>query len=542
MPSLYFRCALLVALLIGCAAPPSVPPPPPSAPPPPKKVVAPPPSAPPLVRLDDETWFPYAGVNVADRRGTALDASGLLDAPAGKHGLLGHQGEAFVFADGSKARFWGMSINGQMNFPNDEQAEFIADFAAQLGFNLTTHVVQPGPGLDADGWQRFDGLIAKLVARGIHIALDLGELGDELALREFLAHKNSHTGKTYASDPAVVLLAVPEAHVEVVRGAGYRGLVSRKDWTRARALEGEEMSLIERLATQRVPNTPLLAEWSSTEGRALAMVAAYSGLHGTSAIMDELGGWPIAERDQLDCRLDGTHPRQQPSDLKCQGNVLALWPALSRLFHGRHVKESPIAGQSPGLAWIAKTSAAESNGATSDSDLLARYVKGGVATSVTGELVAESSKGLFKFDTPRSQGVSGSNLGRKHSVSNLSVSLKTPYATVIATSLDDKPLARSKRILISAVGRAVNRGGYPATQHDAGVEGSAPVMLEPILGSIELNGLTGVAASSRVYYLSQSGQRVSNVPFQTGPGIVRFETKAEYRTLHYEIVRDEPVP
>jgi hypothetical protein len=255
--------------------------------------------------------------------------------------------------------------------------------------------------------------------------------------------------------------------------------------------------------------------------------------------MHTLGDSPIAEQDQLGCKLEES--RLNEHDHKCRGNLLALWPALSRLFHGRHVKESPIAAQSPALAWVAKTgSATESNGGASDSDLLARYVKGGAATSVTGELVAESSKHLFKFDTPRSQGVTGVMVGRKHSVSNLSVNLKTHHATVIATSLDDRPLARSTRILISAVGRAVNRGGYPATKHDAGIVGSAPVMLEPILGSIELNGLTGQAASSRVYYLSQSGQRLGNVPFEAGPGVVRFEIEAKYRTLHYEIVREEP--
>jgi hypothetical protein len=252
--------------------------------------------------------------------------------------------------------------------------------------------------------------------------------------------------------------------------------------------------------------------------------------------MDALGGLPIAEWEQLGCKLEGD------TEQKCRGNLLALWPALSRLFHGHHVKESAITARSAELAFVAKTAAPESNAPASDADLLTRYVKGGAATSVTGELLADSSKHLFKFDTPRSQGVTGAMVGQKHSVSNLSVQPKNHHATVIATSLDDKPLARSRRILISAVGLAVNRGGYPATPHEQEIPGSAPVLLEPIVGSIELTGLTGVAANSSVYYLSQSGQRLGNVPIEAGPGIVRFEMKAAYRTLHYEIVRHEPAP
>src|SRR5688572_37726 len=194
---------LLPALLVACSSPPvKVPEPAPVVRPPPASA-EPAPAPDPGVRVEDETWFPYAGVSLADRRGTALDASALLDAPAGKHGELRAQGDGFVFADGSKARFWGMSIDDQMNFPSAEQADFMAEFCAQLGFNLTRHAL-PSAHLSPEHWERFDTLVAKLVARGIHIALSVDARSDERFVVELLGHKNAHTGKTYGQDPAVV--------------------------------------------------------------------------------------------------------------------------------------------------------------------------------------------------------------------------------------------------------------------------------------------------------------------------------------------------
>jgi hypothetical protein len=267
-------------------------------------------------------------------------------------------------------------------------------------------------------------------------------------------------------------------------------------------------------------------------------MAAYASLHGFSSVMDSLGDSPLGAEEQLGCSL------RDDSSQQCQGGVLALWPALSRLFHRHHVKESPLAGAPPALAYVAKTRAQQDNGGVpAENERFARYVKGTMATSVTGELVADWGKELFKFDTPRSQGVTGATLGRKESASNLSVRLKNTHATVIATSLDDKPLARSTRILISAVGNAANRGATLKADRSAWQDpGRAPVMLEPIVGTIELTGLTGDASNATVHYLSQSGQRLGNVPINTGPGVVRFEMKAEYRTLHYEIVRSPSVP
>ncbi len=700
----------------------------------------------PLLRLDDKTWFPYAGVSVAERRGTALDASALLEAPAGKHGVLRRQGENFVFADGKKTRFWGMSITDQMNFPSKEQADFLAEFCAQLGFNMTRHHLMDAAwskytifGNDKDDTQtvdaarldQFDYLIAKLIERGIYINLDfiaqrkplakdgvhepdkvepgykmVGEFDEVLInnqerfVRQLLTHKNPYTGKTYADDPAIVMTSITNEsslfflgdagqgelksgyHRELLKKlynewlakkfgardklearwapaaeeAGKAGLKAEEDptaasvapiydfsdrtreyeqYSRARVLDNytflyeiesgfhkrltkairamgykalvtgtnhwldqpvhyyvnsltdwvdghvyysipangyqykagvsflkdptvaAEKNIIQDVARRRVGGTPYsISEWSSLQpvfrNDALVQMAAYAGLHNWSPLMYALGGSPFSESDQAGCKLDNVF------ELKCQGGILALWPALSRLFHRRDVKESPEAYYRPidgaelfdprtrvglptGLAYVAKSGmefVGEKPKPMRIDALLAKYVKESSATSITGELFTDWGKGLFTLDTPRSQGIVGKTDGAKQSVSNLSVRVTNAWATVLATSLDDRPIAKSSHVLISAVGNAVNRGMRLTTSGTAWKRaGTAPVLLEPMLGTVELTALTGDTAELTAYYLSVSGKRLGSVPLKSSAGTASFDMKPEYQTLHYEIVR-----
>lgn len=206
------------------------------------------------IAFEDEKHYPYDGINVTERHGTALDMSGLLDAPAGKHGVLKRKGESFEFSDGTAARFWGMSISDQANFPNKEQAEFMADLASQLGFNMTRHHLMDAhwsdhnifglkptstQQLDPEWLDRFDYFVAQLQKRGIYQYLDLivqrkpmasdgvqdaqdvepgykmvGSFDEVLIAnqeryaQQLLSHRNKYTGKTYAEDPAIVMMEI----------------------------------------------------------------------------------------------------------------------------------------------------------------------------------------------------------------------------------------------------------------------------------------------------------------------------------------------
>ena len=201
---------------------------------------------------DTQGWFPYQGFRVERRRGTALDASGRLDAPAGKHGWLKAQGEDYAFAKtGKPVRFFGLNLVAGCNFPTHAQADHMAEALAQMGVNITRHhhidapwgthnVFGKGPStrhLDAASMDRFDYLVAQLQKRGIYQYFDLlvhrqamatdgiheptdvvngwkieGEFDPHLIqlqeefTRQLLGHKNPYTGKAYGQDPGVAML------------------------------------------------------------------------------------------------------------------------------------------------------------------------------------------------------------------------------------------------------------------------------------------------------------------------------------------------
>jgi hypothetical protein len=201
------------------------------------------------ITYDTKDWFEAEGLDLAARRGSALDASAILDKPAGKYGWVRPKGEGFVFAKtGKPVRFFGIIIVAGANFPSHEQAEAMAELMAQMGVNMTRHHHADAPWathnffgkgastrqLDAESMERFDYLVYQLQKRGIYQYYDMlvhrqplaadgikepksmingfkmeGEFApDAIALekefiRQFLGHKNPYTGKKYGADPSV---------------------------------------------------------------------------------------------------------------------------------------------------------------------------------------------------------------------------------------------------------------------------------------------------------------------------------------------------
>lgn len=139
------------------------------------------------VAYDTHDWFAYPGTDPRKRRGTALDVSRLLDAPAGKYGPVQRRGEGFAFANGKPIRFWGVNLVGNANFPTHEEADRLAELLAELGVNMTRHhhmdAAWAKPNLfgnrpstrelDPEPLERLDYLVAALQKRGIYQYLSL---------------------------------------------------------------------------------------------------------------------------------------------------------------------------------------------------------------------------------------------------------------------------------------------------------------------------------------------------------------------------------
>ncbi|MHB1158180.1 MAG: beta-galactosidase [Phycisphaerales bacterium] len=140
-------------------------------------------------RADDQ-WKPTDLSDLIVQPGTALDLSGLLDAPAGKHGFVGINAKGqLAFADqpDRSVRFlcdsYNMSHIGSTLAPfTDKEIEQFADQEARMGMNaVRPHNLDHFVMIDAtqDGvlnpamLDKWDRLSAALKKRGIYIYLDV---------------------------------------------------------------------------------------------------------------------------------------------------------------------------------------------------------------------------------------------------------------------------------------------------------------------------------------------------------------------------------
>lgn len=193
----------------------------------------------------------------------ALDFSGLLDPPAGRHGFLQAKGERLIFEDGTPLRVFGTSMVGLGCCPDHDTAEAVAARVASAGLNLvrmhyadgsltlgdqTTEggLIDYSSGssrvLSEDGLERLDYFIAQLNSRGVYVQLDtfvgrnFKPEGDGLdypdtfpeswAIKEvsifnrrmielqkeydraLLGHVNRYKGLRYADDPGIAVVQV----------------------------------------------------------------------------------------------------------------------------------------------------------------------------------------------------------------------------------------------------------------------------------------------------------------------------------------------
>lgn len=140
---------------------------------------------------DTTEWWEYEYPrNFENKENTPLDASFLLDAPAGKHGFATSADDHLVFEDGTVERMFGVNSGSIENMPTYANAEYAAMTLAQNGINLLrVHALEGGAmGVDIDGKRtvksdtseidplmldRYHYYVAQLKKRGIYIWMDL---------------------------------------------------------------------------------------------------------------------------------------------------------------------------------------------------------------------------------------------------------------------------------------------------------------------------------------------------------------------------------
>ena len=270
-------------------------------------------------QVDTSAWLPYELPDIKKAKGTALDMSFLLDAPAGKHGTLTVKGDKFFFEDGAEARFWGGNLFAEANFPTHKQAEALAERIAQTGANLVRmhhlDVVAPWTDfivrrnlfggqspettrvLDKEMLDRFDYLVSCFKKRGIYIFLshlssrkvmpadgipqpadsldDIyaglkieGEFDEFLIqlqqdyLKKLLTHKNPYTRQPLAGDPVLALTEIINEDSLLFLGAG-PNFSTNSDYYK-RMLQGR---FNDWLAKKYGTREALAKAWQPTDGK-----------------------------------------------------------------------------------------------------------------------------------------------------------------------------------------------------------------------------------------------------------------------------------
>ncbi|HVZ27649.1 MAG TPA: hypothetical protein VG798_03250, partial [Rhizomicrobium sp.] len=104
--------------------------------------------------------------------------------------------------------------------------------------------------------------------------------------------------------------------------------------------------------------------------------------------------------------------------------------------------------------------------------------------------------GLVTIDSDRSNALVGfirQNPDAK--VRYISADIQNDFAALTLSSLDGKPLARSDRMLLTATARVENTGSVWNKRHTMlQVWGTAPTVIEPVTGWVQLKGLEGAVA------------------------------------------------
>jgi hypothetical protein len=134
----------------------------------------------------------------------------------------------------------------------------------------------------------------------------------------------------------------------------------------------------------------------------------------------------------------------------------------------------------------AKFTAAEGDPILSDTKELAWYT-------------SDARTGLVTVETDRTQALIGFIKANHKTLKNLGADITNNFATIVLASLDDKPLARADKMLLTTGSRVANTDQKWNDAHSGlgrGGQGHSPTLIEPVTGTVTLRGIAGATAVS----------------------------------------------
>ena len=181
---------------------------------------------------------------------------------------------------------------------------------------------------------------------------------------------------------------------------------------------------------------------------------------------------------------------------------------------------------------------------------------GKVARSLNGQLTWDWGQGYMLINTPKSQGICGYIGNTKIETENVQFIPETNYGLITLTTLDDKTdIKNSKRLLLTALGRARNTGTIygnasdrdkTTDRHATGVSlppehrvavmepGQAPIITEPIKGKIIIK--MDNPNKAKVFVLDDIGNHISEIKPVVKSGKLEVSLPGDHKSRFIEIV------
>ncbi len=594
------------------------------------------------VEDDTQRWSDYKAAP-AIGHGSALDASTLLEAPAGRRGPVVVREGRLAFDRGGRARFFGVVLLPPAAFPPEARADALADRLAGSGVNLARLGdldIPLGPGrslfedsrddtkeFDPIALARFDHLVAALKSRGISVAVELMSgrrfrQGDDFPGSDKLPPGG---GPAAAFDPEIRARAIHAAEALLDHVNPETKLALRDDPALAWVTLAGELSLFDLLESpaalppESTAALKALAVHSNAAGRRFWQVAESGQWKAEAVALRRLGlKTPIA---------GNSHWRREPEFVSAQaGEGLDLiddrlfwnppaWASPSRRSmlwstEGGLIAESArkrkadrpfVVGQ-----WCAHTSGAWALPADGADLLLAAQVAheedwdalvrrgvfvspeiwGASATGTGGfedvfpipesiggnpqvfSLLPHASsiflrgagdphekphhapktrgraplagweprRGRIVIDTPHTQAVAGASGGRPIATESLIFETDAPFAVLAATALGPEPIAKAKRLLITAVAHVQPTGFRWADENRVEVAdpGTPPLLVEPLLAQVVWKR----AGKLHAYPLDASGARGAPISPERSTEGAKFTLDNKGGVLNWEFVAE----
>jgi hypothetical protein len=125
---------------------------------------------------------------------------------------------------------------------------------------------------------------------------------------------------------------------------------------------------------------------------------------------------------------------------------------------------------------------------------------------------SDAKTGLVTVETDRTQALIGFIKANHKSLKNLGADITNNFATIVLASMDEKPLARADKMLLTAGSRVANTDQKWNDAHSGlgrGGQGHSPTLIEPVAGTVTLRNVQGASAVSAAA-LDGSGKPIGN--------------------------------